>query len=621
MRILGHSLAVLASLTMPTAALAQRFAEPISEHVWYGMTQTFLGRPNQSVASLTMCADGSVLVGTIEQSAGFAVITGHNTSDVGLLFVPGTDPTGGALGGAVVRDQVQREVFSLGEYTLTTRYLDTGYVALLSKTPNGTILVARHGDPVPPLAGVTFSQNLGVVGYTPRFEPVFLASLSGPAGPSHGLFVGSGAGMRVIAQRGMSVNAGAQVIDGVGRVLTRRDGSLIFECSLSTTLGTSPATPQTSGSIFEYDAGVLRMVARAGQSLANGATLDRVNLSALWARRQHRDASDGALAVDVQVNGQQGVGILDRQGQFERIVLEGTLQPSLPFDVASFDARNAWVTDGSLLVAAELAVGVGGVTSGDDSTILSIDRVTGAVRVLVREADQAPGAPTGRRMRIGSLVPAPIAFECNPRGQVLFRLEVFGAPQLFAFEPGPGLSRLTPYPWEPRLPAHGLVEPQVYSINEAGQVAAFVKDHGVTPGANQFSDAIWRTQLGEFQAVPAAISATTGGTQTMFLNAGPRNANALYLIAGTLSGIRPGLRIAGVRLPLNWDGYSSASLGSATVPYTANVGVLDAAGAATAQFSIPPLGFSEFYVHHAFVTLSPNGGITGVSQPIGVWVY
>ncbi len=103
------------------------------------------------------------------------------------------------------------------------------------------------------------------------------------------------------------------------------------------------------------------------------------------------------------------------------------------------------------------------------------------------------------------------------------------------------------------------------------------------------------------------LSLATGGVQTMTLGAGAANAGAVHVLLGSLSGTQPGFPLDGFTLPLNIDAYTLATLTTPNAPPLAgSVGVLDATGAATATFTLPPLSpplWSGLRVSHAYVVL------------------
>src|SRR5687767_14844825 len=100
-----------------------------------------------------------------------------------------------------------------------------------------------------------------------------------------------------------------------------------------------------------------------------------------------------------------------------------------------------------------------------------------------------------------------------------------------------------------------------------------------------------------------AISVATGGTQILTLAAGPTHANRSYVVAGSF-GTSPGFMLGSVQVPLNPDGWLTASLQLANgVNLQNTVGSLNGAGNAQARIVFPPLhpSLAGTVMYHAFV--------------------
>ena len=89
----------------------------------------------------------------------------------------------------------------------------------------------------------------------------------------------------------------------------------------------------------------------------------------------------------------------------------------------------------------------------------------------------------------------------------------------------------------------------------------------------------------------AQISLSTGGVQPLEIDAGPLNAGWTYLALGSISGTSPGISLAGgLILPMNSDVYLEyiLTIPKNDPPISNSLGVLSAAGHASAAFSLPP---------------------------------
>ncbi|MEM7307188.1 MAG: hypothetical protein AAF682_10985 [Planctomycetota bacterium] len=127
-----------------------------------------------------------------------------------------------------------------------------------------------------------------------------------------------------------------------------------------------------------------------------------------------------------------------------------------------------------------------------------------------------------------------------------------------------------------------------------------------------------------FVDIPA-ISATAGGVQVLTLQAGAEQGSGIYFVSGSMTGTAPGLPLGGVIVPLVFDGYSLATIsGANSVPFVNTNAELDDAGAGRAQIELPP-GFvsvsgAGLTLYHAFVVVSPSGGIAFASNATSLTV-
>jgi hypothetical protein len=113
------------------------------------------------------------------------------------------------------------------------------------------------------------------------------------------------------------------------------------------------------------------------------------------------------------------------------------------------------------------------------------------------------------------------------------------------------------------------------------------------------------------------VSLLSGGTQQLFLNAGPENAGRIYVVLGSVSGETPVTPLLGIDLPLAFDAYFELTLLNAGGGLLQNsIGVLDSEGRATVSFQLPPVpGFIWIPFRHAFLALDEGLSPTFVSGP------
>ena len=118
----------------------------------------------------------------------------------------------------------------------------------------------------------------------------------------------------------------------------------------------------------------------------------------------------------------------------------------------------------------------------------------------------------------------------------------------------------------------------------------------------------WHANL--FVALSAdvgTIPLSTGGTQTLALDAGSHRSFLPYLLLGSTSGTDPALLLDVHALALNPDNYTGFTLLAPNTPPLGNSsGFLDAQGESTASFTLPPGSLSVLNgltVHHAFLVI------------------
>ena len=106
------------------------------------------------------------------------------------------------------------------------------------------------------------------------------------------------------------------------------------------------------------------------------------------------------------------------------------------------------------------------------------------------------------------------------------------------------------------------------------------------------------------------VSLAGNGAQNLQLDAGKTHAGRPFLLLGSLSGTKPGLRIGPVTLPLNPDGYfwlTASFPNSPILPQS--LGILDAAGTSTSRFqAVPQLSpaLAGTRLDHAYLVLGAN---------------
>ena len=105
------------------------------------------------------------------------------------------------------------------------------------------------------------------------------------------------------------------------------------------------------------------------------------------------------------------------------------------------------------------------------------------------------------------------------------------------------------------------------------------------------------------------VSLSKGGAQTFSLFGGNANAGKLYLLLGTLSGTKPGIKLGTVTLALNPDAYFFFMLGNPNTLIANSLGILSPSGTSTAKLNLPlglPVSLAGTVLYHAYLVLDPS---------------
>ncbi|MEZ5963422.1 MAG: immunoglobulin domain-containing protein [Planctomycetota bacterium] len=146
-----------------------------------------------------------------------------------------------------------------------------------------------------------------------------------------------------------------------------------------------------------------------------------------------------------------------------------------------------------------------------------------------------------------------------------------------------------------------------YGIDVAADGTIIVVGEGNNSTTGRVEALVWRGRVADFWQDADRVSLTTGGSVPMHLDASAAHAGATYIVLGSLSGSVPGTLITpSLRVPLNFDLYTSFFLQVPNALIVPSVGVLDGNGRADTTFVLPALpGNGPLLATHAYVLLSP----------------
>lgn len=514
--------------------------------------------------------------------------------------------------------------------------------------PGNFQILARRGSTVPGTAGALFDSGFGSISYqTTQLNgsgiALFQSTLSGGdvSGTTNNFawMYGNPSNLAVMLRKGdlVSVPGGDCAISAIGfGGYMNALGQVLHDETLSTTVGSAPATTATDKILMVYTPGVgNQILVREGDAAPGtvGAVFGAPNISTCAFTITGNTAFTCSL-IGGDVSGttnDAGIWYGGITAPLQMYIRKGDALPgATQGETISVVYTSSLQCNKNGQIATIFNVAGPNVTTANDTLIMV--GLPGAFRTAAREGDAVPGLAG---YTITSIVQGTSSPLFNDRGQIVFGCTITDATATssgnayMGWDPDAGLQLISWFndtitgpggPFPTPLGSGGVQfnngDGSPLSFNNNGDVT-----YRVTYGNGQ--GAIAKVRLGGFQATPSSIS-TAGGSQAWTLDAGAVNGTRLYALAGTLSGTRPGFTFGSSLIPLNNDAWFNLSLAAANGAVYANtVGLLDAAGKATASFNYPPLAsFAGATFHHAFVVLDPVTGFASyVSQPAALKIY
>lgn len=447
--------------------------------------------------------------------------------------------------------------------------------------------------------------------------------------------VGTPGALQIMLRKGdtFTVPGGDAVIGSLGFGVQMNElGMVLHDEKFSTTLGTAPATTATDGLLMLYIPGTGNLiVAREGDAAPGtvGATYGSLTIGTMALSRSGKMCFNASLVGGdvVGTTNDAAIYVGDTTG-FTMAVRKGDAAPSgvTGETFATLYTSSINVNDnGAVMFYAILA---GATVTTDNDAGLWVG-TPGNLSIIAREGDVAPGIANAVFTTI-----TPGSAHLNDRGQSVFGCSILlngttSQSATYAYDPNQGLILLNTagdtYTTSTGPKTANGIDGGI-QFNSGDGCAMTLNNNGDFVRRINFTagSAVVRGHIGGMQAAPASLS-SAGGTQSWELSAGVANAGRLYVIAGTLSGTRPGFTFGGANVPLNQDFWFPLSLQAANGPvYTNSWGLLDGNGHASASFNFPA-GFGWMQgalFHHAFLVLDIATVLpTFVSEPTSVRLY
>lgn len=515
---------------------------------------------------------------------------------------------------------------------------------LYAGTPGNFQMLAREGDLAPGCGGATYSTAFSSMsqqstGINSSGVALFKSSLAGASasppvavGNNEAWFTGTPGNVQLVLRKGDSYPwiAGGATISALGFISQMNpNGWITTEVTLAQGTGTPAVTAADDRALLLYQPGIgLTQIMREGDPTPiPGTTYNVASNSWFFNTGSSTFNAAGELLLIADIAGAVTAGVDDRilikasaAGQ-SVVMRRGDAAPGVAG--ANWDVINnsSLCLNDAGQVAFQATLLNGGVSATNDSGIWMGG--PGNWSLVAREGDAAPGtaATFGQTTAVTCLL--------NGKGQVLFANSLLpgnlgsswlwdanlGAQRIFAagdqIEVNPGVFR-SPYTAGTNQSSNG----DGRSLSFTNDGTAVVK-LSMNDGTSYGSQLMVGLRLGSLTGLPSALSETTGGTHSLYLNAGLANAGFTYVVAGSISGTSPGIPIGSFVLPLNFDFYTQFTLDNANIGlYVNTFSTLDADGRRGAQILVPPLpGLAGLVFNHAYGVLDLSSQLVFVSEP------
>ena len=491
---------------------------------------------------------------------------------------------------------------------------------------------AREGDPAPNTVGATFSSTLSslsaqnsAISDVPRI--LFKSNVDGGDTISgendQGWFGGDPTSLELIQRRG-EVQLDGTVLGSLGFLSQMNAaGTILLSGTLSTTLGSPPASDSDNSAVWYHFPGVGNIIAlREGDTVFDvpGATFNdsafnnwsvgtgstSFNNLGFFVARLHFEGPGVTPDVD-----DTGIFLCDNATQ-QLLIRAGDPAPGTDGVFAGFNTSSLYLNDaGDICFEAFLAEDLGlGIDEFNDSGVWFYRN--GITSLIAREAEPAPETGGGTYGNLNGQ-----SIRMNARGQIVFNNQVqFGEKdpsQTAIFFYDPEINNVRPLVIDgDTVDVNGNTEVvssfgSYQFTNTNANPLGFTGDgdHALRVGYESGVQSIVRVELGSMTGKPDGVSLAAGGTHDMYLDAGPLSGNNLYLVLGTVSGTTPGIPVGAFTLPLTFDGYLNFTLLNANSGVLQNtLGFLDANGRAAAALNVSAgtnPGLAGTNVDHAFI--------------------
>jgi hypothetical protein len=330
--------------------------------------------------------------------------------------------------------------------------------ALFGGLPGSLTVYAREGDPAPGTTGATMNTGFNSpsqqqTGMNGQGRILFQTSLTGGdvSGTTNNAawYTGLPGALEIVHRKGDPVSGGT-ISSALGFISQmNKSGQVLYDLSLSTTAGATPATAGTDKTAMIYTPGAgSAVLVREGDGAPGtvGATFSNAtNTWSLSIGAAAFNESGTALLVSdlfggdvVGTTNDRGLFLLNTSGN-QLAVRRGDAAPGVAGATLDVFNNSSINLNRSNQIAFQCTL-LGAVTTNDDSGIWA--GTPGALQLVVREGDPAPGTA-------GCTFGSPFALSMlyNDSNQVLFNIPLIGGDAvagtdqaLYAWDPALGLT-------------------------------------------------------------------------------------------------------------------------------------------------------------------------------------
>jgi hypothetical protein len=417
--------------------------------------------------------------------------------------------------------------------------VSTNDTAIFSGPWGSFSVLVREGDLAVGTVGATYSQSFSSISHQPTGfnrsgRVLFQSSLTGGdvvTSPSNNAawYSGTNGSLEMVQRKGDVVLGGA-IISALGFISQMNDsGQVVHDESLSTTLGSVPATTANDKTLWIWTPGSGNtLLVREGDAAPGTVGASFGNTGSTWSPSVGPNAfnSSGTALLIASLFGGDVVGTTNdtaiytvSTGGQSLVVPKGDAAPGTPGDTFSSFHTSHNTLNNAGRVAFKGTVAGGSTTTANDEVLFA--GLPGSLALIAREGDAAVGT-------VGATIGAFVSlanFHQNELGQVSFMCDLVGG------DTAVGVNDSALYAWDPNTGMHLIgrkgdaveVQPSVFKTASSFGNIQFNNGDANPIGWNKFglyavnlthpdsTTSLWTVQI---PSTPVPVNYCTAGTTT-----------------------------------------------------------------------------------------------------------